>query len=505
MKLWGKVSIRVSSAFLVAGSLVVVRCVGSDDSVVPDGGPDGTVDANQPDTTPPSDAQAEAETGPPCISTDAGGALDQTFNTGSKNLGAFGANAATIDSQGRIYVVGTKPTGCTNANAAAVYRFTNDGSLDNTYGAADGGGTGVVCIHYDAVDSAYAAAIDSSGRLVVGGLGYDGATYVHATVTRLNPDGTFDSAFHSNGKLDLDPKGDAGRNGFSAIQGIGFFGKKIVVTGSTDAVQTCMSCSGGNFTGYIARLTEDGQFDTGFNGSGIYKDTTVDGYYNLYVDGAGTITTVGSSLFKAAVDGGAATPKAFFVRRLDVSGQPVASFANGGTFSMPLDQNFGDDGRDIIAIGNRLLVAGSVDFLNGQSGQFGKIGVVALGSTSGALDTTWGGNDAGVPPGVFVSNPIFTMNEYYQITTLAAECDGKLLTGGTYLDPEAGANNQDLGVRRLTANGALDTTFGNGGLAHFTQNGNELAVAVVQDPTTSRIVVVGRDGTGNTVLARFLP
>jgi len=474
------------------------------------GGPDSTTnDSSVPDTgggdvSQPQDGGSSDGDAAPCIVSDAGGTLDQTFNTGSKSLGSFAANGATIDSSGRIYVVGIQASGCPDANAAAVYRFDVTGAIDSTYGAADGGGGGHACIHYDAVDAAYVAGVDSNGKLVVGGLSYDGQSdhFIHATVTRLNSDGTLDTSFHTTGQLDLDPKSNATHIGIGAVQGIAFLGSnfadKIVVTGSPEAVQVGVGTPN---TGFVVRLTSDGQFDTAFATNGVFKDTGVDGFYGVRADASGTVTTVGSSLFSAA-DGG--IPKAIVVRQLDVSGAPVTSFGTGGVYTMPLGGNFGDDGRDLAFFGSRIYAAASVDFLNGLSGQFGRVGVVAL-TSAGALDTTWAG-EAGAP-GTFLSNPDFAMNEYYQITSLATQCDGKLLTGATFLDLDGGdaSSMQDIGVRRLTADGQLDPTFGNGGHARLAQVGNEVAVAVVQDPTTSKIVVVGRDQGGNTVLARFLP
>jgi uncharacterized delta-60 repeat protein len=475
----------------VLAAVALARCVGGDDSTNKDAAPDSTTPDGSVDTgidVNKTDA-SDAEAGNPCLTSDAGGTLDQSFNTGVKNLGNFAPNAAAVDSAGLIYVGGIQGSGCAQANSGAVYRFTETGSLDTTYNA--NGTAGHVCIHYDVVDAVYALAIDRTGRLVVGGLSYDGASFEHATMTRLKADGTLDTSFNTTGKLDLDPKANSTHIGIGAVQGLGFlpqsFNDKIVVTGSPEATQVGV---GKTNTGFVMRLGDDGAIDSAFATSGVFKDTTVDGFYRVYVDGSGIITTVGSSLV---------VPKAIVVRQLDLTGKPVASFGDAGVFTTPLGGNFGDDGREIVVTGSRILAGASVDFIN--NGGLGRVGVVAL-TSAGVLDTTWGGNDAGVPPGIAISNPDLGWHEYYQITALAAECDGKLLTGATHLDVDAA---QDLEVRRLTANGALDPTFGNNGHAIFPLAGNEIAVAVAQDPTTSRIVIVGRDGGGNTVLARFMP
>ena len=478
----------IAFVFCSSAGAQLVRCGG--DASTLDAGADVTtndvvVDQSTKDSPADVSSNDASDAATSCL-VDAGtpGSLDNTFSTGAKVLGSFSPNAAAIDAQGRIYVAGTSAD-CGFAASGVVHRFNVDGTHDNAFGGADAASTGV-CIHYDNVDTAYAIAVDSNGSIVVGGLSY--GTRIHATVTRLTSTGAFDTTFNTTGKVDLNPTTSVD-NGFAAVQGLAFYGAKIVATGSTEAIRPGV---GTRHTGYVTRLNADGSLDNGFAG-GTYKDTSVVGYYGVVVSNAGDVTTVGATV---------ATPRAIVLRKLDVSGVPSSAFGDAGAFttSVPLgDAGFGpSEGRALLAAGSNVLVGGPMPGQSSGDYSTGPAGVLAISST-GTIDTTFGtGGVTTVPPMKF--------NIGYQLTALALECDGKILFGSRYDDPDAASNaNQDLGLSRLLANGALDPSFGTGGVTHFAQTGNEITVAVVQDPTTSKIVVVGANQNGQPVLTRFNP
>lgn len=440
---------------------------------------DGTT-ADSPSDGGTTDASDSAVS---CLPLDGGapGTLDVSFATGVKMLGSFSPNAAAVDAQGRIYVAGTSAD-CGFAAAAVVHRFNVDGTHDTTFGNAANG----VCIHYDNVDSAYAIAVDNNGSVVVGGLAY--GTRLHATVTRLTTSGALDVTFNGGGKVDLDPS-STNPNGFAAVQGIAIGPNKIVLTGSTEAIRPGV---GTRHTGYIIRLNRDGSVDQAF-AAGLYKDTSVVGYYGVGIEPNGNVVAVGATN---------STPRQLVVRRLTVLGAPDNTFGDAGAYlaSAPIaDGGTGPtEARALMLSGARYLVGGPM--AAGGSGDYasGPAGVMAV-TNGGTLDIAWSAN------GVRKVLPLF-FNIGYQLTAFAPECDGKILFGARYDDPTADASvNQDLGLCRFTANGALDTTFGTNGIAHFAQAGNEITVAVAQDPSSGKIVVVGANQAGNPVLARFNP
>ena len=478
---------RLLVLLLAAPAALMMRCVG-DDSTTTDGGKDVAVDNTTSDGG--GDVITDANTGDgsdgfTCNLGDAApGSLDFSFSAGPKALGSFSPNAAAVDSQGRIYVAGTSAD-CGFAASAVVHRFNADGSHDGTFGGADAAATGV-CIHYDNIDTAYAVAVDSSGAIVVGGLSY--GTRIHATVTRLTSAGAFDTTFNTTGKVDLNPT-TSSDTGFAAVQGVAFFANKIVVTGSTEAIRPGVST---RHTGFVARLNNDGSSDTSF-ANGLYKDTTVVGYYGVVVSGTGVVTTVGATV---------GAPRQLVVRRLDVGGVADGTFGDAGALVTLVPTGDGGtgptEGRALMLSGTHYVIGLPLPELNGGDYATGPSGVLAV-TTSGAIDTTFG------TQGGTTIKPL-NFNIGYQLTAFAPECDGKILFGSRFDDPDAASNaNQDIGISRLLPTGAIDTGFGSSGVAHFIQTGNEIAVAVAQDPSTGRIVVVGANQTGQPVLARFNP
>lgn len=481
----------IASTAAAVPALLLAHCVGDTvtNNPTPDSGaqPDTSTqdtgnggDAKPLDGGAP-DADAAIDTGPTCNLGDAAaGSLDFSFSSGVKDLGTFSPNAVAVDSKGRVYVAGTSAD-CGFAASGVVHRFNADGTHDNTFGGAATG----VCIHYDNVDAAYAVAIDDTGGVVVGGLAY--GTRLHATLTRLATDGSFDTTFNGTGKLDLDPSSSM-PSGFAAVLGLAFDGKKIVATGSSEAIRPGV---GTRKAGYIVRVNADGTVDSLFAG-GLYVDKNVSGYYGVTVGPGSGVVAVGSTT---------TAPRKLVVRALKVDGTDDMTFGTAGalTTAAPLADGGGGatEGRALIAIDGGYLVGAPLPALNGGDYASGPAGSIAV-TSAGAVDTTYGANGGvSVPPLVF--------NIGYQLTAFAPECDGKILFGARYDDPEAGATPQDMGLTRLLPNGTLDTGFGTSGVTHLALAGNEIVVGVVLDPTSGKIVVVGANQSGKPILARFNP
>lgn len=128
------------------------------------------------------------------------------------------------------------------------------------------------------------------------------------------------------------------------------------------------------------------------------------------------------------------------------------------------------------------VVAGSVELGPSQS-QW----IVSKVTAAGAIDTTFGTNGhtlvtAGAGPD--------------EAKAIVRDAMGRYLVAGSI----EGMTNLDLGVARLTANGALDPTFGTNGVARFDLGGVDLIEALTLD-ATGRVVVAGsRDGNDIVVV-----
>ena len=156
----------------------------------------------------------------------ADGSLDSGFGTGGKVTTAFGtgydeAYSVTVQTDGKIIVAGSANTG---SEDFALVRYNTDGSLDSGFGTG-----GKVTTPIGAgTDTAYDVLVQSDGKIVVAGMasgtGYDFA------LARYNADGSLDSGFGSGGTVltAVSSNNDYGR--FVALQSDG----KIVVGGDSN-------------------------------------------------------------------------------------------------------------------------------------------------------------------------------------------------------------------------------------------------------------------------------
>jgi uncharacterized delta-60 repeat protein len=137
----------------------------------------------------------------------ANGTLDTSFGnkgtvvtTITAMAGSAGQHAVNVavDGSGRIVVSGTMPADRPDFRVA---RFNANGSLDTTFGAAH---SGVVTtdIASGSIDRAYALALQSDGKILVGGMAAPATGLpdpTPAAVVRYNPDGSLDTTFDQDG------------------------------------------------------------------------------------------------------------------------------------------------------------------------------------------------------------------------------------------------------------------------------------------------------------------
>ncbi len=182
------------------------------------------------------------------------GSLDTSFGLDGKVITpAVSAYAVAIQSDGKIVAAGD------NGPQAAVFRYNSDGSLDPSFGVG-----GIVSVSFYDADIAYAVALQPDGKIVIAGYG-EGPFFApqnHTTdfaLARLNADGTLDASFGVGGKV-IAPFGSGGFFADVAnsviIQGDG----KIVAAGWAADFDY----------GYVAlvRLNSNGSFDNSFGNNG---------------------------------------------------------------------------------------------------------------------------------------------------------------------------------------------------------------------------------------------
>jgi uncharacterized delta-60 repeat protein len=221
------------------------------------------------------------------------GSLDTTgFGTGGKVTtdmgGSDNINAIALQPNGKIVAVGyTYSDG-----DFAVARYNTDGSLDT---AGFGGGTGKVVTPLLGQDQAHGVAIQTDGKIVVGGLsgGYPNYDF---TLVRYNANGTLDSSFGTSGVTYTDLNSGSNDQGRSlAIQADG----KILLAG--------VHGNGGTLSTFdfaLVRYNVNGTLDSNFGTNGKVTTDFFSGFDSnaaLLVPSNGRILSLGY-----AADGGGA-------------------------------------------------------------------------------------------------------------------------------------------------------------------------------------------------------
>jgi uncharacterized delta-60 repeat protein len=239
----------------------------------------------------------------------ADGTLDTTFNPGGG-----GANQEIIhfgfQPDGKIIIVGSFTSYNTASGTTTVGRIARlnaDGTLDATYNAGTGFSTGV----FGTAGGNQYAIVDSSGRLLAGGISstsytYNGAVPQHRNFIRINADGTLDTSFNLNG------------NGFGNSMIVAKMiqlesGKYLVSNGSSAG--TYHDATNGTTTGAsLVRINQDGTRDMTFNtggvgfslgnsfstrGSFLYEDVDTNDIYMFTNVGESSVTYNGNALTSA--------------------------------------------------------------------------------------------------------------------------------------------------------------------------------------------------------------
>jgi len=180
----------------------------------------------------------------------ADGSLDLTFDqdgmvaTDIGDINDFCYSVA-IQNDGKIVLVG----GTENFSKIAVVRYNSNGTIDTTFDL-----DGILIATLPSISAqGFATAIQSDDKILIAAQSFNGAN-ADFSVVRINPDGSFDSTFDSDGVAIIDLIGDDLLYAM-ALQTDG----KIVVAGTSSM----------NFA--AIRLNTDGSLDSSFDTDGIVK------------------------------------------------------------------------------------------------------------------------------------------------------------------------------------------------------------------------------------------
>ncbi|GAB3469330.1 hypothetical protein GCM10027321_38560 [Massilia terrae] len=333
-------------------------------------------------------------------------------------------------------------------------RANADGSIDTSFG----GGTGRVLVPTSFGTTATALEL-SGGKLLVGVSTY-GSTG-DFRVLRLSADGGVDTTFGTNGSTTVSFGSGADSLRKILVDGSG----KILMVGNTE------SATGRDLA--VVRLNADGSLDNTFNGSG--KFTLSLGSGNA-VANAVAVQADGKLVLAGYAPNGSLNEVA--VVRLNADGT--------------LDTTFGSGGKVLMPIGPGANLATTVEVLAS-----GKILLGGYARTGADASTDWdaalvrlnadGSADASFGTGGVVKTHLSDFND--NVLAMKVQADGKIvmLSDTGY---NASSMNGKVAVLRYNADGTLDTSFGNNGVAKITIHGiaeQPNSLALVGD----KIVVFG--------------
>ena len=351
----------------------------------------------------------------------ADGARDATFNpvAGFDNT----VNCTARQTDGKI-IAGGGFTIFNDYPSIRIVRLNADGSIDLTFNTGLGF-NGVV----------YSCAIQSDGKIIVGGdfTSYNG--YAINRVIRLNTDGSIDLSFNPL----------SGFNGIVysiAIQNDG----KIITAGAFTTLN-------GNTANRIARLNTDGSSDPTFNtGTGFNSDV-----YDIEIQQNGKIVAGGNFWLFNGINRS-------YITRIDTDGALdatfLAGFSGGGVRTLKIQTD------------NKIIVGG--DFTTYIIASSVSRNRIARLNTNGTLDATF--------------NPGTGFNQRVNSIDIQSVSNGKLIVGGDFTTYNSASRNK---IVSLTPNGTVDVSFNQGsGFGFYNSAINAKVLSVIVEPN-GKIMVAG--------------
>lgn len=355
------------------------------------------------------------------------GSLDNTFNgngivTGNYTSGNNSADAMVIQPDGKIIVAGG--TGTATNIKVGVSRHNADGTLDTTFatgGKMDFSSGWVKSFILD-------IKLQQDGKIVMGGYRWNNSTGDFIMV-RLNPNGSFDTTF--------------GTNGIAIIDG-----------GQTEVAESFDIDSNGDYiiSGYVeddfamAKVKSNGTIDTNFGNSG-WVITPFSDFATYSFDTL--ISKIDGRIFLAGMlINGYENKYEYAIAAYRPNGTLDTSFGDEGklNFHVGIDNDFG---KQILQLDNgQILFAGHSWYATSPLRY--EVAVVRL-NANGSFDNTYGTN------GIFKTRLVQNGTSY--LTGIVLQKDEKLVLTASANE----GNDYNFGLARVNPNGTLDTTFGQGG------------------------------------------
>jgi uncharacterized delta-60 repeat protein len=391
----------------------------------------------------------------------AAGGLDPAFGTGgvvttsAHYIGSAPPSAVLIQPNGEIVVIAELTDPATDGDFGAV-RYQANGALDTGFG----GGGEATAAFTNFINTPNDAALQPNGDIVVVGDAQNATDTVNEfAVARFTAAGTLDGSFGAGGKVTTSFGGVLNPATAVLVQPNG----DLLVGGSDLKVAKTPTLTA------LARYNPNGSLDTSFGTGGTVAVNAIGPVAALGEDAAGDIFAVGTTGQIAEFSPAGAL-------QASVSAAPITVASAGGTSSTGLSAN----GSYLVGQGGAGVTRRDVD------------AQVVRHLPTGAVDPSFTN-----PPFDFATEGAVASDT---IQALAVEPSGQVVATGLH----SAVGSSSLGIARLNSNGALDTTFGTGGV-ETSLAGQGSAIAVQPD---GNIVVAGelfRSGLPiSLIVERFL-
>jgi uncharacterized delta-60 repeat protein len=351
------------------------------------------------------------------------GSLDMNFGVGGKVSTDFAANddeafAVALQTDGKIVVAGSSFSNGGTYDFALV-RYNFDGSLDQSFGT---GGKVATDFAGDS-DEARAVAIQSDGKIVAAGSMFNTSSGSDFAVARYQPDGSLDSSFGFNGKVNTDFFSNDFDEGYAVLMQPD---EKIVVVGRRS--------NGTDLDIAMARYNPDGSLDDSLSNDGlVITDITGqdDGAFGVAYQTDGKLVVVGSTVSGGTYD--------FLVARYTNDGHLDNTFSFDGIVITDFGAPFDEAIAATIQNDGKIIVAGYSN--SGADGDF----ALARYESDGTPDVTFD-NDGKVTSDIGATDVALAVT---------LQTDGKIVAAGYSLNGGIG----DFAVARYEGDPAPQCVF----------------------------------------------
>jgi uncharacterized delta-60 repeat protein len=400
------------------------------------------------------------------------GALDSSFGQNGKvttDFKASGNHAYSIALQGgKIVVVGDIGNPDSDNIDFAHVRYTADGALDASFGK-----NGLLTGYFPSgrTSTIFTSTVIQGCKIITAGYALNDNNKYDFALACYTAVGTLDSSFGVNGKVTTDFNNSDDEANAIALQG-----DKIIVAGITVYP---------NYDFALARYTADGRLDSSFGVNGKVTTNFSNSRYNTY-DEAYSIALQEDKIIVAGSSGGG-----FALARYTANGVLDSSFGENGKVTTYFNSGHVEDNQaySIALQGNKILVAGNISYYDqNDPSDF----ALARYTADGYLDTSFGEN------GLVTTD----FNNSRDVATPMTLQGDKIIAAGYTYDSVVG--NNDFALARYTADGKLDSSFGgNGKITTDFNGGEDYANAIVLQG--DKIIVAGYTGDyySDFTLARY--